>query len=166
MNSAFGDTYAAMSDDELIGLASQKDSLLPVAQETLTVEMQKRELDESAVANHRLADEEATQREKQQAKTAKAARSRRRIENLKRLGILVAAAIATDWLISKLLGLPTEAIAALTDVSVYAATGLFFATLAVGGDWWTLKRSLGLAVGLSVCLSAWVIYTFVRMHPH
>lgn len=162
--STFGEKYATMSDDELLRLASQKDSLLPVAQEVLMVEMQKRGLNDAAVATHRRAEAEASQREGQETKSDKERRSKRRLESLVRLGILVAA-ILTDWLVTKMLGLSSEVIYFFTQMSLYSALGLFVVTTFVGA-WWTLKRTIVLVAGFSLWLGAWIIYTVATAHPH
>jgi len=156
--SNISDTYSKMSDDELFRLANQKDSLLPLGQEALKSEMQKRGMDEVAVVSFRLREEEVARQESQRATSGKQARAKKRLEGFKRLGIFVTAAIVTDWLASQLFNLPSKAIEALTQVSLYLAFAASGLAWAFGGTWLTIRKTIAIATGLSVCLLVWVIY--------
>lgn len=160
--SAFGKKYATMNDDELLSLANQKDSLLPVAQGILAAEMQKRGLNEVAVTSYRIADEEAVQRETQQTESKRAAKSQKTLRILKGLGILVAAAIVTILLVSDLFSLSSEVVRLLTQASLSAALALSVWT---GSAWWTFRRLITLSAGLSLCILAFVIYMVATAHP-
>ncbi len=152
------ETYSKMSDDELLRLANQKDSLLPLGQEALKSEMQKRGMDEAAVVSFRFREEDAARQEKQRATSGKQARAKNRLEGFKRLGIFVTAAIVTDWLAGELFSLPSKAIYELTKVSLYLALAASGLTLGFGGAWLTIRRTIAIAGGLSVCLWVWVFY--------
>jgi hypothetical protein len=64
--SNISDTYSKMSDDELLRLANQKDSLLSSGQEALKIEMQKRGMEEAAVVSFRLREDELARQESHQ----------------------------------------------------------------------------------------------------
>jgi hypothetical protein len=155
------ETYSKMSDDELLRLANQNDSLLPVGQKVLAAEMQKREMDNAAVVSFRLREEELARQESHRATFEKQARAKKRRENFKRLGIFLTAAIVTAVLASELFRLPSAASASLTHISLSLFLGLFFITKAFGGAWLTIRKSIALAAGLSVCIFGWVIYMTV-----
>jgi hypothetical protein len=156
--SEISEVYSKMSEDELLRLASQKDSLLPLGQEVLKTEMQKRGMDETAVVSFRLGEEELAQQEKQRTTSEKKARAKNRHENFKRMGIFLTAAIVTDWLASQLFNLPSKAIEALTQMSLYLAFAASGLALGFGGTWLTVRKTIAVAAGLSVCFLAWVIY--------
>jgi hypothetical protein len=153
--------YSKMSDDELLRLASQKDSLLPLGQKVLKTEMQKRGMDEAAVASFQVREEEAARQDSQRTRVEKQVRAKNRLESFKGLGIFLTAAIVTDWLASKLFNLPSEAITILTKISLSLALAAFFLAKTFGGAWLTVRKTIALAAGLSVCLLVWVIYMVV-----
>jgi hypothetical protein len=160
--SEISEMYSKMSDHELLRLASQKDSLLPLGQEVLMTEMQKRGIDETAVVSFRLGEEEVAQQEKQRATSEKKARAKNRNENFKRLGIFLTAAIVTDWLASQLFNLPSKAIEALTQMSLYLAFAAYGLAWGFGGAWLTIRKTIAIAAGLSVCLFVWATYMVAR----
>ena len=57
-------TYSKMSDDEILRLATQRESLTPLEKEVLRAEIQKRGLESAAAVSFGLSEEEAVQREK------------------------------------------------------------------------------------------------------
>jgi hypothetical protein len=120
--------------------------------------MQKRGMDEAAVVSFRLSEEDVDRQESQRVTSDKQVRAKNRLEGFKRLGIFLAAAIATDWLASELFNLPSKAIEALTQMSLYLAFAASGLAWGFGGTWLTVRKTIALAAGLSVCLLAWVIY--------
>jgi hypothetical protein len=74
------------------------------------------------------------------------------------LGIFLTAAIVTDWLASKIFRIPSEAVELLTKISLNLAFAAFLLARAFGGVWLTVRKTIALAAGLSVCLFVWVIY--------
>jgi hypothetical protein len=156
--SEISEMYSKMNDDELLRLASQKDSLLPLGQEVLKTEMQKRGIDETAVVSFQIDEEAVAQQEKLRASSEKQARAKHKRENFKRLGIFLTAAIITDWLASVLFRLPSNAIYALTQVSLYIAFAAYGLAWGFGGAWLTIRKTIAIAAGLSICFLVWVIY--------
>lgn len=152
------DTYSKMSDDELLRLADQKDSLLPLGQEALTNEMRKRGMDEGAVARFRLSEEEATRQDNEGTTLAKQVRAKNGFKNIKRTGIFMTAAIVTDVLASNLFSLSGEATYLLTKMSLYLAFAASGLAWGYGGTWLTTRKTIALAAGLSACFLIWVLY--------
>jgi len=154
----FAEHYAQMSNDELLRLAAQKDSLLEVARHALGNELARRGFGSGGVADYE--KEEAQRLEHRRKETISESRNvwRRRSKTLLYVMILFGGDLLTVWGISNLFNLPAEAVRILTNMSLKCALGVAVLGIAFAGRWVNLKTTLATAGIFSLALFLWVFW--------
>jgi hypothetical protein len=158
---SFANAYTAKSNEELLRLAREKDSLQEPAQKALDLEMEKRGLGEGAVVRFDEQEKEAVESNKEVIQ--KKPGSNWLLNSLKCLGILAPAALITIVTANSILKLPSEAVRLLTVVSLRVALALSFVAGAAGSRW-SFKRTAIAAIILSVGLFGFIVWAAQR-HP-
>ena len=158
MATDFAETYGRKSNDELLRLVGEKDSLQETARHALDCELNKRGLGEGDVADLEKREKEESRNVADQVIIKQATRGNW-------LGTLVtcaisfaAAAVLTVVLADYIFKPPSGAVQLLTIMSLRAGLAIALLTSAFASRWLTFKRIVVSAVVFSIVLFAFIAY--------
>jgi hypothetical protein len=161
MATGYSEKYSQMSDDELLHLASHKDSLRDVARQGLEVELRKRGMGDAAALAYEKQGQGEPERQRQQAIDEKAEIRESRINALIGLPLFVIVILGTVWVAAHVFDLPGEAAGKLTKASLEIVTALFILCWAFRGRWLTFKKILVMSAILSAGIFVIVVLIVV-----
>jgi len=150
--SKFRETYSRMSDDELLRLAAQRDTLLDIGRQELEAEMRQRGLDDRTVASFESNERKEAEYEKRQTDSRKSEAAEARLRVGQRLIIFVLTAVAMDQIIARLFSLNSKAVEGLAEASISVAIGLSVLGWIFPKRWSPWKTTLVMAFGLATAI--------------
>jgi hypothetical protein len=154
----FSETYRGKSNDELLRLVREKDSLQEAARRALDLEMEKRGLGADAAARFEKQQREEAMRALEIPIAQKQSRGNWMLNIVECSLIFGTAAVLTVMVAASVFKFPYEAVRRLTEISLKAALALAFLIGAFGSRWITLKRIVVSAVILSVALFGFIVW--------
>lgn len=151
------ETYSRMSDEELLRLAIQKDTLLDVGKQELESEMQRRGLDTKAVASFESKERKALESEEWETHRRKSEAAEARLRVGQRLITLVVTAVAMNMITARIFSLSGNVIEGLTSASMSMALALSFLGWILPEKWSPWRKTFAMALGLAAAIYLFVL---------
>jgi hypothetical protein len=166
MTTDFSETYKAKSNDALLRLVREKDTLQDAARRALDLEIEKRGLGGEAFAHFERQELKVAKRAEEVAVVQSESNGRWMLNMVNCFLIFGTAAILTVALAGYIFKPPSEAIRLLTKMSVKVALGLAFIASAVSSRWLTLKRIVLSSLILAAALFGFFAWLNNTNHGH